>query len=203
MQTRIVRLLATPVLLLAGGASAAVALGSSAAATPKPPATLTAALITHEPNTVRSGTPVSPANLGQRVFVNSKDGFALGAVGEAQYPAETTNGGASWRTFGPALHENAAQAPLSVTEIGALNKRTVYFFGAGQVVDVTSDGGKQWWRALTQELSLAVVPGFGSRLVWITQETVPNSTTTAVTWPYVTSDGGKVWHYTTALGGGI
>jgi hypothetical protein len=180
------------------GASAAP---SARAAKVSAPKKLVAAPITRPPHTLKPGTAVKISSLGQRVYANAHDGFALAAVGEAQYPAETTDGGASWSTFGPALHVNALQAPLSVTNIGAANAHTVYYYGSGQAVDVTSDGGKTWWRALCPELSLAVVPGASGRLVWITQDS-PNGGA-ALTWPYESSDGGRVWHYTTALGGGF
>jgi len=186
------------------GAALALAVGVAgiaAAAAPKPPKTLTGALITRPPRTLKPGTTVKASSLGQRVYVNGHDGFALAAVGEAQYPAQTTNGGARWSTFGPALHVNALQAPLSVTNVGAANAHTVYYYGSGQAVDVTSNGGKTWWRTLCPELSLAVVPGASGRLVWITQDS-PNGGA-AVTWPYQSSDGGRVWHYTTAIGGGF
>src|ERR1700733_8642338 len=104
-------------------AVAAIAAGAAPPTPPTPPATIAGTLITRQPQTAKVGTTVPAGNLSQRVFVSSKVGFALGAVGEAQYPAETTNGGASWKTFGPALHVNAAQAPLSVTEVGGGNKR--------------------------------------------------------------------------------
>jgi hypothetical protein len=185
------------------GVSSAASPPARVASPPTPPATLTAARITRPPHTLKPGTTVGASSLGQRVFVDGRHGFALSATGEAQYPAQTTNGGATWKTFGPALHLNAAQAPLGVTDVGAANRRTVYFYGSGQVVDITSDGGKQWWRAFTEELSLAVVPGASGRLVWITQDSTGNNGSHAVTWPYVTTDGGKVWHYTTALGGGF
>jgi photosystem II stability/assembly factor-like uncharacterized protein len=186
--------------LISAGAVAATVAAASSAATPTPPATIKAQLITPFPNTAKVGTAVR--SLSERVFVSSNVGFALGAVGDAQYPAETTNGGASWKTFGPALHVNAAQAPLSVTEVGAVNSRVVYFYGSGQAVDVTSDGGKHWYRALAPELSLAVVPGVSGRLVWIVQDGI-NGSGNAATWQYVSRDGGKVWRYSTALGGGF
>lgn len=173
------------------------------AANSTPPATITASRIRRRPRTARRGTLVKPSQLGQRVYVNNKLGFALGSVGQAQYPAKTTDGGAIWRTFGPALHVDAAQAPLSVTQIGVANARTIYFYGSGQVVDATGDGGRHWWRAFTDELSAAVVPGFGRRLVWFTQTTVGSNSSKAVTWVYTSTNGGKVWHYTTALGGGF
>jgi photosystem II stability/assembly factor-like uncharacterized protein len=171
------------------------------AASVKAPKKLTGARITRPEHTLKPGKIVHPSSLGQRVYVNAHDGFALAAVGQAQYPAETTDGGASWKTFGPALHVNAAQAPLAVTSVGAANAHTVYYYGAGQAVDVTSDGGKTWWRTLCSELSLAVVPGVSGRLVWITQDSPRGGA--ALTWPYESTDGGRVWHYTTALGGGF
>jgi hypothetical protein len=188
---------------IAGSALALVVgvAGVAAAAPPKAPKKLVGALITRPAHTLKPGTAVKASSLGQRVYVNGHDGFALAAVGEAQYPAETTDGGASWSTFGPALHVNALQAPLSVTDVGAANAHTVYYYGSGQAVDVTSDGGKTWWRTLCPELSLSVVPGASGRLVWITQDSPTGGA--ALTWPYESSDGGRVWHYTTALGGGF
>jgi hypothetical protein len=175
--------------------------GVASAAAPKPPKKLVATLITRQPHTLKPGSPVKASGIEQRVFINAGDGFALADTDSAQYPAETTDGGTTWTTFGPALHLNALQAPLAVTEIGVANRRTVYFYGSGQAVDVTSDGGKQWWRTFTEELSLAVVPGISGRLVWVTQDS-PNGGA-AFTWTYESSDGGRVWHYTTALGGGF
>ena len=186
------------------GLSAGAAAASAAhAAAPAPPATITARLIKRQPGTVKVGTVVPLSGLHQRIFINKRVGFALGGVGEAQYPAKTTDGGAVWKTFGPALHVNALQAPLSVTQIGVANAHTIYFYGSGQVVDTTGDGGKHWWQAFTQELSAAVVPGIGRRLVWFTQTSNSANLSNAVTWTYVSSDGGKVWRYTTALGGGF
>jgi hypothetical protein len=200
-------------LLLAGAGAGASGVGSSSAASPAraaptaspptPPAKLTGSLMHRRAHTLKVGSPIKASSLAQRIFVNAHDGFAMAATGEAQYPARTTDGGASWKTFGPALHVNAAQAPLAVTDIGVANRRTVYFYGSGQVVDVTTDGGKQWWQTFTTELSLAVVPGVSGRLVWITQDSTGNNGTNAATWPYESTDGGRVWHYTTALGGGF
>jgi hypothetical protein len=187
---------------VSSAASGPARVANSATAPPIPPATLTATRITQQPHTLKPGTTVSASSLGQRVFVDRRHGFALAATDEADYPAETTNGGVTWKTFGPVLHEDAAQGPLVVTEVGALNRRTIYFYGASQSVDVTNDGGKQWWRTFSEELSLAVVPGDTGRLVWITQEGY-GSGNNAVTWPYESTDGGKIWHYTTQLGGGF
>jgi hypothetical protein len=196
------------VLLVAGAAAGSAVIGSSsaasrsagAAAAPTPPAIVTAHKITRQPGTVAVGTAVGAGHLGQRVFVNGNDGFALASRAEGQYPAASTDGGASWKTSGPALHVNAAQAPLSVTQVGAAGQRTYYYFGGGQVVDTTSDGGKHWWRAFLGDDVLAVVPGPG-RLIAVAQVSLSNSTNKAATWIYVSKDGGKTWHYDSNLGG--
>ena len=44
----------------------------------------------------------------------------------------TSDGGKTWKTDGPALHLHAAQAPLAVVFIGALNRKTVFAWGAGR-----------------------------------------------------------------------
>lgn len=211
-----IRRFALSAAILAAGLTAGVAwLGAASASTlsadtasPSAPKTLTAGRIKREPGTLAPGERVTSSSLGQRVFVNAHVGFALAYVGQAQYPARSTDGGATWRTFGPAIHVNATEAPLTVTDVGAANARTVYYYYGGWAIDVTSDGGKTWWRTLCSELSLAVVPAGNGRLLWITQDSTYNKSTGlpdnhAVTWPYVSTDGGRVWHYTTALGGGF
>jgi hypothetical protein len=172
----------------------------SAAATPAPPATVTGGLIRSQPRTVKVGTRVPPTGIGQRVFVNGKDGFALGGVGQAQYPAATTDGGATWKTTGPALHLNAAQAPLAVTTVGVASRRTYFYYGAGTVVDSTSDGGKHWYRAFLGDFVLAVVPGANGQLVAIAQKAT-GAGNRAVTWVYMSRNGGKLWRYDPNLGG--
>jgi hypothetical protein len=192
------RLLSTVVVI-----ASLTAVAISAGGQPKPPKKIVATRITRPAHTLAVGTPVKASSLGQRVFVTATRGFSLAATGDAQYPAQTTNGGASWKTFGPALHLNAAQAPLAVTEVGAANARAVYYYGSGQAVDVTSNGGRTWWRAFAPELSLAVVPGVSGRLVWIVQDGTGSSGERALTWVYESTDGGRVWHYTDAVGGGF
>jgi hypothetical protein len=43
---------------------------------------------------------------------------------------------------------NTAQAPLVVLNIGAVGPNKVFAYRGGQVIDVTSDGGQNWYRAL-------------------------------------------------------
>jgi hypothetical protein len=191
--------------LVASTASAAVALvvaGAALAGAPKPPKTVTASAIKRQPGTLKPGTAVSSSSVGTRTFVNADDGFALASTTDAQYPAATTDGGKTWSTDGPALHVNAAQAPLSVHWVGAANVRTVFAYGGGQAVDVTSDGGKHWWRALLGDSVDAVVPGAGKRLDAFVQAATGTGSSKVVDWTYVSTDGGRHWHYTTGFVGG-
>lgn len=185
---------AASALLLSAVALAVALAASSTAATPAIPKTVTAMLITRQHGTLAPRTVVRSSTLGQRVFTNANDGFALANTGGAQYPAATTNGGKVWKTDGPALHLDAAQAPLAVTSVGAASQRTIYAYGSGQVVDVTSDGGKHWYRALFQGLSMAVVPGISRHLVAFIDGN-------AATFQYVSKNGGRTWKYDTAVGG--
>ncbi len=178
------------------------AVQASSAAAPSPQQTVKASLIKRRPTTLAPGAPVSSAQLGQRVLVNASDGFALAGKSQAQYPAATTDGGKTWRTDGPALHINAAQAPLSVTSIGAVSRRTIFAYGGGQVVDTTSNGGKQWYGALFNGLVMAVVRGLSGHLVAFVDGSSTSGTSTAgVIWQYVSKDGGKTWRYDTTVGG--
>jgi hypothetical protein len=160
--------------------------------------TVTASLIKRPPSTLAPGSPVrASALVGQRVFVDAGHGFALASVGQAQYPAATTDGGLTWRTDGPALHLNAAQAPLAVTQIGAAGRRTVFAYGSGQVIDATSDGGRHWYRALFTGLPMAVVQNARGHLVaFVDGETGGTSTS-----QYVSKNGGRTWRSDTTVGG--
>jgi len=179
-------------------ASAAVALS------PTPPPTVAAKQITRTAGTLRPGTVVPSAHLGLRVFANAQDGFALASVEGGQYPAATVNGGRTWRVDGPVLHVNAAQAPLVVLQVGAADRHRFFAWGGpggGQVVDVTSDGGKHWWRAILGDVVMAVVAHHG-RLVAFAQVAANGSGTKAVTWVYSSRDGGRHWHHDNRLGAG-
>ncbi len=172
-----------------------------AAAAASPQKTVTASRITRRSGTLAPGTTVNAADLGQRVFTDTKHGFALANVGEAQYPAASIDGGTTWRTDGPALHINAAQAPLAVTDIGAASRTTVFAYGSGQVIDTTSDAGKEWYGALFDGLVMAVVPGSPGRLVAFIDASTASSSSSGVTWQYVSTDGGRRWRYDPSVGG--
>lgn len=181
------------------GASAASTRSAVAAATPQ--MTITASRITRRPGTLAPGTKVRSADLGQRVFTDARHGFALANVGGAQYPAATSDAAKTWKTDGPALHVNAANAPLSVVDIGAVNRKTVFAFGSGQVIDTTSDGGKKWYGALFNGLVMAVVRGSQGHLVAFVDGSTSSVNSSGVTWQYVSKNGGRSWRYDTTVGG--
>jgi hypothetical protein len=175
-------------------ATAVVGISGAAAAKPKPAKTVKGNLITAKPHTLKPGSKVS--GQGIRVFVSSKVGWELAAGKGAQYAAVTTDGGKTWRTASPALHVNAAQAPLVVTQIGATSAKVAYAFGSGQVADVTSDGGKHWYGALFNGTVMAVVPGIGKQLVAFVDGGANASGPTAPTWQYTSKNGGRTWKLT-------
>ena len=106
----------------------------------------------------------------------------------AQYAAVTADGGKTWRIASPALHIDAADAPQSVTQIGARSAKVAYAFGGGQVADVTSNGGKTWYSALFQGTVTAIVPGSGRQLVTFVVGFSPSSTL-----QYLSNNGGRTW----------
>jgi hypothetical protein len=172
------------------GVGVSSASSHAAPAAAKPAKTVTATLITRRPGTLARGTKVRSSRVaGQRVFTDAKHGFALASVGGADYPVATADRGRTWRTYGPALHLHAAQAPLAVEFIGAVNRHTVFAWGGGQVIDTTSDGGRHWYSALfTNGGPVAVVRAPGGQLLAFVA-----SFNGATTWKYVSNDGGRTW----------
>jgi photosystem II stability/assembly factor-like uncharacterized protein len=186
-------------LLALAGATVLLALVLPRAATAAPARAITARQLKPRAHTLRPGTRVRASKLvGVRVFVNASRGFAIVNTNQAQYPAATVDGGRTWRTDGPALHINAADAPESVLDLGAAGRRRVFAYGGGQVVDVTSDGGKHWWQAFLGDDVLSVV-AFGNRLIAVAQDAV-GSGSRAQTVVYVSRDGGRHWHLNNKLG---
>lgn len=190
------RIVAATLALSAGVLGWAIA---SASAATGPQKIVSGSLIRRTRGTLAPGSKVSSARLfGLRAFTDAKHGFALADVGSAQYPAATADGGRTWKTDGPALHLNAAQAPLAVIDIGAAGPRTVFAWGTGQVIDATNDGGRHWYRALFQGLPVAVTRNpLGHLLAFVDASTGSNG----VTWQYVSKDGGRSWRYDTTVGG--
>jgi photosystem II stability/assembly factor-like uncharacterized protein len=120
--------------------------------------------------------------------VDARHGFALDRAGTATYAVVTSDNGHTWRTSGPALVVHAAQGPLEVCEIGAVNTH-LFFAGGAEAADVTSDGGKHWFRSPLPGGVIAIVE-HGRGLAAVVESGSPASNLV-----YVTTDGGKHWIY--------
>ncbi|MGO9497270.1 MAG: hypothetical protein ACLQA5_11285 [Solirubrobacteraceae bacterium] len=180
-------------------ASASAAPSRSAQAAAGPQQTVTATLISRPGQTLAPGSTVSASKIfGNRVFTGGQRGFALVDTGQAQYPATTVNAGKTWKTNGPALHLNAAQAPLAVIYIGAAGPKTIFAWGTGQVIDTTSDGGQHWYRALFFGLPVAVVRNPQGHLVAFVDGETSGSNSSL---QYVSKNGGKTWRLDNTIGG--
>ena len=176
------------------GASAKTAAPTVAAAGQT---TVNGKLITRTRGTLAPGSTVRSSTLGQRVFTDATHGFALASAGQATYPAATSNGGRTWKTNGPALHVDAAQAPLAVTSLGAAGRRLIFAYGSGQVIDATGDGGRHWYRAIFNGEPMAVVRNTRGHLVGFVDGEVGNGGT----WQYVSKNGGRTWRVDNTVGG--
>lgn len=193
-------------LAVAAGASAARPGSAAAASTPTAP-TPTARLVAHRmrprPGAVARGTRVtSQALFTPRVFPTAGTGFALADDGSAQYPALSTDGGKTWRIDGPQLHVDAADGPEGVGFVGTAGPHTFFAYGSS-AIDVSTDGGRSWWETFGGELVMSVVPGprSGELIAYVQQSISSQRIDPAVTWQYVSRDGGRTWRYSTRLGG--
>lgn len=181
----------------------AAAASAPAASAPGPPHRLSARRLRPRPAAVPRGTAVKQADLfSTRVFASASVGFALANVDSAQYPARSLDGGRTWRIDGPQVHINAADGPEAVEFVGVAGPRTFFTYGS-EAVDITTDGGRTWWETFLGELVVAVVPGpRNSLLAYVQQQLDPNSSSlAAVTWQYISRDGGRHWVYSTAVDG--
>jgi hypothetical protein len=185
----------------AGAYSALDGTPARAAGSP-PPASVAARLLpADKPPFSRAGTIVSSSSLGVRVFVNATDGFALATTslgGATTYPATTVNAGKTWRIDGPHFHVSAADAPDIVTQVGAASPAMYFAYGGpegAESIVVTSDGGRQWWRAYLPGVPEAVVYGrvstIGARGLLAFVQAGPGGEI----WAYVSTDGGRRWSY--------
>jgi hypothetical protein len=174
----------------------------TAAAAPTPPHRLTATRMRPRPGALSRGTAVTNVDLfSTRVFASASVGFALANLDSAQYPARSLDGGRTWRIDGPQVHINAADGAEGVEFVGVAGPRTFFAYGS-EAVDATTDGGRTWWETFLGELVVAVVPGpRNSLLAYVQQQLDPNSSLAAVTWQYISRDGGRHWVYSSAVDG--
>jgi hypothetical protein len=152
---------------------------------------------------VPPGTAISSSSVfATRVFANADDGFALANDGQAQYPARSTDGGRTWHIDGPQVHIDAADGAEGVGYVGVAGPHTFFAYGSS-AVDVTTNAGRTWWETFLGEQVMAVVPGIrsGGLVAYVQQSVSNDKLNPAVTWQYVSRDGGRHWSYSTALGG--
>jgi photosystem II stability/assembly factor-like uncharacterized protein len=159
---------------------------------PRLPSVVHAGVIARPPHTLAPGSALpGTAISGARIFTDGRHGVALAGRGGAEYAAATADGGRTWHTDSPALHLDAAQAPLAVSAIGTAGRRVAFAYGAGNVVDVTSDGGRTWRRALWSDgVPAAVVPAAGGGLAAFV-----NFFPHGPTRQYISRDGGRTWRF--------
>ena len=184
---------------------AAVVPAAATSAGPIPPRSLTALRLRPRAGPgmrEQPGTAVSNSSLfSNRVFVNARVGFALANGDNAQYPAVSTDGGRQWRIDGPQVHVDAADGPEAVQFVGIAGPRTFFAYGSS-TVDVTTNRGRVWWETLLGEQVMAVVPSSAGELVAYVEQSVSSQRLNpAVTWQYVSGDGGRHWRYSTSFGG--
>jgi hypothetical protein len=148
------------------------------------------------------GTVVrSSAVFGDRVFLNAEEGVALANGDNAQYPALPTDGGRVWRIDGPPLHVDAADGPEALGSVGIAGPRAFFAYGSA-VVDVTIDRGRTWWETYLGQDVVAVLPSYLNKLVAYVEPSLSNQhLNPAVTWRYVSRDGGRHWRHSTQFAG--
>lgn len=185
--------------ILAGALLASTGAGIAASAATAGPVSAVSATALPPSDSGRSfahrGSVVSSSKLSVRSLVDAGAGFALASVGQAQYPANTTDGGKTWRIDGPHLHVNAANAPDVVSGSGVVGPRTYFAYGGpggGNTVVVSTDAGKTWWRAYLPGVPMTVEPtntGGKSALATIVESNAGHFLA------YVSTDGGRHWKY--------
>jgi hypothetical protein len=186
---------------LAATSAATLVRAAHTASAPKPSAEITGRRMRP-----RTGFPtptfgiVIPASdlFGNRVFTNSQIGFALENDGNEQFPARTINGGQSWKIDGPQVHVDAADGAEAVAYVGIISPNVEFAYG-GSVVDVSTNAGHTWWEAFLVGNVTAVVPGRQGLLAFVQQSVSSKHPNPIVTWQYVSTDGGKHWHYSTSF----
>ena len=147
------------------------------------------------------GAVVPSTELANEVFPDAQHGFALAITdgGQQTYPANTIDGGQTWRIDGPLLHLAAAQAAVAVTQIGAGDDHTAFAWtgGAGNVIDATNDGGQHWWTAFIGD-SVVSVAADALGTIWVVASGSPTPSRPPLPplWIYRSADGGAHWTYT-------
>ena len=138
-----------------------------------------------------------------RVFANSTTGFATadepvrGNPEGAIYPLRTIDGGHRWTIDGPEfMLPGTAQAGVALGELGIANRNEYWAYGPGsQILFVTDSAGRSWYE-VPFGTSVQSVSRVGRDLFAYVD--VSNATDSrGATWQYASSDGGRIWRFTT------
>jgi hypothetical protein len=148
---------------------------------------------------IRRGTLVPARYVEARSFADPRYGFGLANVPDGEgFAAVTSDGGKTWQINGPVFFAPAADGAAGVSYTGIASPRLYFAYGSS-AVDVTTDGGRQWWSAFLGEVVLAVVAQPGKLVAVVQQTPSGNGSMTADTRVYVSTDGGRRWRYDNLL----
>jgi len=147
---------------------------------------------------VKPGTRVPASAVSAQSFADSKDGFGLADVGYETVPARTVNGGETWSTDGPIFTVPAADGAEGVHYTGVAGDRTEFAYGSS-AVDITTNGGHTWWQSFLGELVVGVTFQNDRLIAFVQQQTTARAQQ-AVTWVYISKDGGEHWRFNNQLG---
>jgi hypothetical protein len=160
------------------------------------------AKLANEGGALRRGSPVTSAELSQRVSLGGTVLAALadrGTLFGAVYPALSTDGGRHWHIDGPLFYRAAADAPNVTNRLVALGDDTLMAWGSGgNFTKTTTDRGATWYHADFP----AGVDSAGVHNGRLTVRALGSRAESGrfPTRRYTSSDGGRIWHRGTQLG---
>lgn len=146
------------------------------------------------------GTPVGFTEVGSVAFSTSSKGFALVFTSTGTYVARTGDQGRHWLLASPtALYQRGTPASGAVTAIGTRPGGTVFAYpggGAGSVIDVSNDSGREWTTAHFPGTVADVVangPTLWALVNGPARNGPPFPPPPPRGWLYASMDGGRTW----------
>jgi photosystem II stability/assembly factor-like uncharacterized protein len=121
------------------------------------------------------------------------------------FPLKTVDGGRTWFVDGPAFFLPVADGAAAVGDMSAGSATEAYAYGgpeAGSSIVITTDGGKQWWRAWLGQALVAVSQHGRDLWALAAGPTASSSVNSAPSMLlYDSGDGGRTWTYRSTLSG--